>query len=89
MLDFLMNVALFVMVALMPLAFYRVVKPGQDSAARLVGIDMITNLLVGIVVLLAIIEGTDTTIAIAIAVAALSFAGTDCIARYISEGRVF
>jgi multisubunit Na+/H+ antiporter MnhF subunit len=88
-LDVVMNFALLVMIALLPLAFYRVAKRGQDAAARLVGVDMITNLLVGIVVLLAIIEGTDTTIDIGIAVAALSFAGTVSIARYISEGRVF
>jgi multisubunit Na+/H+ antiporter MnhF subunit len=88
-LDGFMNLALLVMIALLPLAFYRVAKPRQDAAARLVGVDMITNLLVGIVVLLAVIEGTDTTIDIGIAVAALSFAGTVSIARYISEGRVF
>jgi multisubunit Na+/H+ antiporter MnhF subunit len=89
MLDFVVNGGLLVMVALLPLAFYRVARPGQDAADRLVGVDMITNLLVGIVVLLAIVENTNTTIDIGIAVAALSFAGTVSIARYISEGRVF
>ncbi|MDQ7024730.1 MAG: monovalent cation/H+ antiporter complex subunit F [Anaerolineae bacterium] len=88
-LDIVMNGALLVMVALLPLALYRVAKPKQDAADRLVGVDMVTNLLVGIVVLLAIIEGTNTTIDIGIVVAALSFAGTVSIARYISEGRVF
>lgn len=88
-LDIVMNGALLVMVILLPVAFYRVAKPRQDAADRLIGVDMITNLLVGIVVLLAVIEGTDTTIDIGIAVAALSFAGTVSIARYISEGRVF
>jgi len=88
-LEVLVNTGLLVMVALLPLAFYRVAKPGQLPADRLVGVDMITNLLVGIVVMLAIIEGTDTTIDIGIVVAALSFAGTVSIARYISEGRVF
>lgn len=83
------NVALLVMVGLLPLAFYRVAKPGQGTAERLVGVDMITNLLVGIVVLLAVVEATDTTIDIGIVVAALSLAGTVSVARYVSEGRVF
>ncbi|MEL7434127.1 MAG: monovalent cation/H+ antiporter complex subunit F [Chloroflexota bacterium] len=46
-------------------------------------------LIVGIVVLLAIVAGTDTTIDIGITLAALSFAATVGIARYVSEGRIF
>lgn len=87
--DLMMNIALFIMILLLPLAFYRVARFGQEAADRLVGVDMITNLMVGIVVLLAIIENTDTTIDIGVVVAALSFAGTVSIARFISEGRVF
>jgi multisubunit Na+/H+ antiporter MnhF subunit len=87
--NFMVNLALVIMMLLLPLAFYRVARFGQEAADRLVGVDMITNLLVGIVVLLAIVENTDTTIDIGIVVAALSFAGTVSIARYISEGRVF
>lgn len=88
-LNLIVNLALLAMVLLLPLAFYRVALPGQEAADRLLGLDMITNLLVGIVVLLAIVEQTDTTIDIGIALAALSFVGTASIARYISEGRVF
>lgn len=83
------NIALLIMVILLPISFYRVAKPRQNAAERLVGVDLITNLLVGIVILLAVVEQTDTTIDIGIVVAALSFAGTVSIARYISEGRVF
>lgn len=83
------NLALLVMVILLPIAFYRVAKPRQRPADRLIGVDMITNLLVGIVILLAVVVQTDTTIDIGIVVAALSFAGTVSIARFISEGRVF
>lgn len=88
-LTLMVNIALVIMVFLLPLAFYRVARFGQEAADRLVGVDMITNLLVGIVVLLAIVNRTDTTIDIGIVIAALSFAGTVSIARYISEGRVF
>ena len=83
------NIALIIMVVLLPIAFYRVAKPHQSAAERLVGVDTITNLLVGIVMILALVENTDTTIDIGIVMAALSFAGTVSIARYISEGRVF
>ncbi len=83
------NVALLILVVLLPIAFYRVAKPHQNAAERLVGVDIITNLLVGIVILLAVVENTDTTIDIGIVLAAVSFAGTVSIARYISEGRVF
>lgn len=85
----LVNLVLLIMVLLLPLAFYRAVKPGQKAADRLVGIDMMTNLMVGIVVMLALVEQTSTTIDIGIVIAALSFAGTASIARFISEGRVF
>ncbi len=85
----LVNIALLVLVALLPLAFYRVARRGQQPSERLVGVDVITNLLVSIVVLLAVIEGTSTTIDIGTVIAALAFVGTVSIARYISEGRVF
>ena len=87
--DFVINLSLVVMVLLLPLAFYRVAKPKQRPADRLVGVDMVTNLLIGIVVILAIVTQSDVNIDIGVVVAALSFAGTVGIARYISEGRVF
>lgn len=87
--DFVINTCLLVMVLLLPLAFYRVAKPKQRPADRLVGVDMVTNLLLVIVVLLAIVTQSDVTIDIGVVIAALSFAGTVGIARYISEGRVF
>jgi multisubunit Na+/H+ antiporter MnhF subunit len=87
--DFVINLSLVVMVLLLPLAFYRVAKPKQRPADRLVGVDMVTNLLIGIVVILAIVTQSDVNIDIGVVIAALSFAGTVGIARYISEGRVF
>lgn len=88
-LNFVVNGCLLIMVLLLPLAFYRVAKPRQRPADRLIGVDMVTNLLIGIVVLLAIVTQSDVTIDIGIVLAALSFAGTVGIARYISEGTVF
>lgn len=82
------DVSLLVMIALLPLAFWRVYR-GTEAADRLIGVDIITTLLVGIIILLAVVEGSQETIDLGIALAALSFAGTLSIARYISEGRVF
>lgn len=82
------NICLLTLVTLIPLASYRVWR-GRTAADRLIGVDIITTLLVGIAVVLAIVENTDTTIDMGIVLAALAFAATISIARYISEGRVF
>ena len=88
-LDIVVNGSLVIMGLLLPFAFYPIAKPKQRPADRLIGVDMVSNLLIGIVVLLAIVTQTDVTIDIGIVLAALSFAGTVGIARYISEGTVF
>lgn len=82
------NLGLIIMVVLLPITFVRVAR-AETTADRLLAVEMTTTLLVGITVLLALVEGSDTTIDVGIALAALSFAGTLSIARYISEGRVF
>lgn len=82
------DAALVILVALIALSFVRVIR-GKGAADRLVGVDIITTLLIGITVLLALVEQSDTTIDMGIVFAAVSFAGTLSIARYISEGRVF
>jgi len=86
--SFIINASLVILVLMIPVSFYRVWK-GPKAADRLVGVDMITTLLVGIVILLSLTEGTNTTIDMGIVLAALAFAATLSIARYISEGRVF
>lgn len=82
------RVALFVMVLLILAASYRVLK-GPEMADRLLAIDLITTLLIGIIVLLVIIEQTTILADIGIGLAAFAFIGTLGTARYISEGRVF
>lgn len=79
---------LLIMVILLIPASYRVVV-GTTLPDRLQAVDLITTLLTGIIVLLALVEGTEIFIDMAIALAAFSFVGTVSIARYISEGRVF
>lgn len=84
----LVNVALIIMVLLMIPTSWRVYR-GPSPADRLQAVELLTTQLVGIIVLLALVEGTEIVIDMAIALAAFSFVGTFAIARYISEGRVF
>ena len=51
--------------------------------------DTITTLLIGIIVILALLQGIGMFIDVAIALAAFAFIGTIALARYISEGKVF
>jgi len=46
-------------------------------------------LLIGIIVLLGLVQGSSLVIDVGIALAALSFVGTLAVARYISDGKVF
>ncbi len=82
------NIALIIMVALLLPCFYKV-WASDDSADRLLAIDLITTLLVGIIILLALVDGATLLVDMGIALAAIAFVGTLALARYISEGRVF
>ena len=79
---------LLVLVMLLVPASYRVIV-GETLPDRLASVDLITTLMIGIIVLLALVEGTQVYVDMAIALAAFAFIGTISIARYISEGRVF
>jgi multicomponent Na+:H+ antiporter subunit F len=81
------TLALVAMIVAIPFAGWRL-RFADNVADRLLAVDMITTLLVGIVILLAVIENTNTTIDTGIALAALSFAGTLTVARYISNKQV-
>ncbi len=80
-------ILLSLVILLLP-ASWRVVA-GPTLPDRLAAVDLITTLLIGIIVMLALVEGTQTFVDMAIALAAIAFIGTISIARYISEGRVF
>jgi multicomponent Na+:H+ antiporter subunit F len=62
---------------------------GPTPADRLGAIDLITTLLIGIIIVLALLQGINMFIDVAIAIAAFAFISTLAIARYISEGKVF
>lgn len=75
------------LVSLLIPASYRVIA-GETLPDRLQAVDLITTLLIGIIVMLALVEGAQGFVDMAIALAAFAFVGTISIARYISEGRV-
>ena len=76
------------LVGLLIPASYRVIV-GETLPDRLQSMDLITTLLIGIIVMLSLVEGTQVFVDMAIALAAFAFIGTISIARYISEGRWF
>lgn len=82
------NLTLIVLVGLLIPASYRVIT-GPRVADRMLGVDMITTLLIGIIVMLSVVSQQSLLVDVALAVAALSFIGTLAVARFVGEGRVF
>jgi multisubunit Na+/H+ antiporter MnhF subunit len=80
--------ALVFMIALLLPAVYRLIV-GPTPSDRLQATDILTTLLIGIIVLLGLVQGSSLVIDVGIALAALSFVATLAVARYICEGRVF
>jgi len=74
--------------ALLGAAFFCLYRLQQGPTApdRMVGVDMLSTLLVGLCVLYALKTGMDFYLNIAIAWALLSFIGTIALAKYL-EGR--
>lgn len=87
-LDAIFNFALLTQVVLLLPTVYRAVV-GPTISDRLLAIDLITTLLMGIIVILALMTEDEALLDISIAIAALSFIGTLAVTRYISEGKVF
>lgn len=83
-----LSVMIIFMVLLLPFGFYRV-WIGRGLADRMLAIEMVTSLLIGISLLVGLLANTNITIDIGIILGALGFAGTLSVARYVAEGRVF
>ncbi|MCL4255768.1 MAG: hypothetical protein KJ043_18570 [Anaerolineae bacterium] len=62
---------------------------GPAPADRLQGIDTLTSLMIGIVVLLGLTRNIPMLFSVGIALAAFSFIGTIALARYLGSGRMF
>lgn len=83
-----LHIALWSLLVLLVPSVYRLIN-GPSIGDRLLGNDMITTLLLGIIVLLAALEHEGLLVDVALALAALSFVGTLALARYVGEGKVF
>ncbi|MBW4438131.1 MAG: hypothetical protein KME04_13395 [Pleurocapsa minor GSE-CHR-MK-17-07R] len=84
----LVQIAVIVMIFLLMPCAWRAFK-GPSPADRLQALDTITMLLIGIIVLLAVVQGSSFVIDVALALSAFSFVATLAIARYLAEGRLF
>jgi multicomponent K+:H+ antiporter subunit F len=80
--------ALAALVVLLLLSTIRIWR-GENPADRLQAIDAATTLLIGIIIVLALVQGTSMLVDVGIALAGLGFVGTVAISRYLSEGKVF
>ncbi len=82
------QLALVVLVILQSLSTYRIWH-GPSPADRLQAADASSTILIGIIIVLALVQGTSMLIDVGIALAALGFVGTLAVARYLAEGKVF
>jgi multicomponent Na+:H+ antiporter subunit F len=80
------NAALFVCVLFILPCAYRVFA-GPTVVDRLLAVDTIGTLLIGIVVLLTLVRNESLFFDVSIALTVFSFVGTLTAARYIAEGR--
>lgn len=67
------------------LALYRVLR-GPSLPDRVIAIDLLTTLAVGIIALYAIVTGQNVFLSAGIALALLAFLGTVALALYIRRG---
>ena len=82
------KVALVLHIVLIATAVYRIWH-GENSVDRLIGVDVVSTLFLGILVLLAIINDNSIYIDVALGLAALGFIGTVALAKYATDEQVF
>jgi multicomponent Na+:H+ antiporter subunit F len=84
---FLLVTATVLVLLLLP-CLYLFLK-GKTAADKLLVVDLMTTIIIGVIVLYGAIERNAMFIDLGIALAAFSFIGTITLTRYISENRVF
>jgi len=80
--------ALAVYAGLISYAVWRVWQ-GENSIDRLQGVDLISTLMIGVLVLIALIEQNSIFIDVALGLAALGFIGVVAFARYAADRRMY
>lgn len=84
----LLTLVLIVLVLLVLPCSWRIWR-GPSTADRLLAIDLITTLLAGVMVVLALLFQQGMFLDVALALGILSFIGTIGISRFVAEGSVF
>ena len=84
MLDVTIGIALLMLTVAALLTFLRVVR-GPTLPDRVVAIDLIGVLIVGVIVVTAAATGDQTFLDVAIVIALISFVGTVAYARYVER----
>jgi multisubunit Na+/H+ antiporter MnhF subunit len=82
------NAVLVALVLAMVPATYRIWR-GPSALERVQALDLTTNILVGVIIVLGLVLDSALIIDVGIGLAAFSFVGTLAITRFISEGRFF
>lgn len=85
--NLLINIFLYALIAMCFMCFYRVVR-GPTIADRLVGIDILGILIVGITAIIAYKTGMSFILDIGIAWIILSFIGTLTLAKYLWRNKL-
>jgi multisubunit Na+/H+ antiporter MnhF subunit len=83
-----LSAALVIYIVLLVIALYRVWR-GENIVDRLIGVDLVTTLTLGILVILAIINRDSIFIDVALGLAALGFISTIALAKYIADEQMF
>lgn len=87
-LEAVLYVALVIYIILIAAALWRVWR-GDNIVDRLIGVDLVTTLTLGILVILAISNRNSIYLDVALGLAALGFIGTIALAKYIADEQMF
>ena len=81
-------ISLLLHIGMIALAVWRVWR-GENVVDRLIGVDLVSTLFVGVLVLLALINQDSIYIDVALALAALGFISTVALAKYVADEQMF
>jgi multisubunit Na+/H+ antiporter MnhF subunit len=82
------NFALGVYVVLIGIATWRVLR-GENVIDRLIGVDLIGMLLLGVLIIVSMIYQEGFYLDVALGLAAMGFVGTLALARYFADEQMF
>jgi multisubunit Na+/H+ antiporter MnhF subunit len=80
--------ALVIYVILIAIAVWRVWR-GENVIDRLIGVELMATLFLGVLILIALIFGESIYIDVALGLGALSFIGTIALAKYVADEEMF